>query len=119
MNLKNGLFGMNFLQPDYGLASSDWRQDINFRFKKSVFSFENLLVCLGSDISARRTSGPRYSDNTISRQNLGARRLLRLTELRRLLLLITITSLRPLQARVIRPLLMPNKTSTTYQVPAN
>ena len=48
---------MNFLQPDYGLASSDWRQDINFRFKKSVLSFENLLVCLGSDISARRTSG--------------------------------------------------------------
>lgn len=57
MNLKNGLFGMNFLQPDYGFASSDWRQDINFRFKKSVFSFENLLICIGSDISARRTSG--------------------------------------------------------------
>ena len=56
MSLKNGLFGMNFLQPDYELDSSDWRQQNNFRFKKSVFSFENLLVCLGSDIDAQTTS---------------------------------------------------------------
>ena len=70
MNLKNGLFGMNILQPDYGLASSDWRQDINFRFKKSVFSFENLLVCLGSDISARRTSG-RAIQTTLFQDKLG------------------------------------------------
>ena len=50
--LENGLFGMNLLQPDYGLESSDWRERIDFRFKKSVFSFENLLVCLESDIRA-------------------------------------------------------------------
>ncbi|XP_078360182.1 chondroitin sulfate ABC exolyase-like [Oculina patagonica] len=57
MTLKNGLFGMSFLQPDYGFSSSDWRKRINFRFKKSVFSFENLLVCLGSNIRARHTNG--------------------------------------------------------------
>ena len=61
---------MNFLQPDYGLPSSDWRQDINFRFKKSVLSFENLLVCLGSDISARRTSG-RVVQTTLFQDKLG------------------------------------------------
>ncbi|KAJ7321512.1 hypothetical protein OS493_034567 [Desmophyllum pertusum] len=56
MSLANGLFGMNFLQPDYGLASTDWRQNINFGFKKSVFFLENLLVCLGSNIVAQRTN---------------------------------------------------------------
>ncbi|KAL9985181.1 hypothetical protein ACROYT_G007551 [Oculina patagonica] len=57
MRLKNGLFGMNFLQPDYGFSTTDWRKRINFRFKKSVFSFENLLVCVGSDIRGQHTSG--------------------------------------------------------------
>ncbi|KAL9985180.1 hypothetical protein ACROYT_G007550 [Oculina patagonica] len=57
MTLQNGLFGMNFLQPDYGFSTTDWRKQINFRFKKSVFSFENLLVCVGSDIRGVRTSG--------------------------------------------------------------
>ena len=71
MSLKNGLFGMNFLQPDYGFSPSDWRQRINFRFKKSVFSFENLLVCLGSDITARRTSG-RVAQTTLFQDKLGS-----------------------------------------------
>ncbi len=57
MSLKNGLFGMDFQQPNYGFSSSDWRKQINFHFKKSVFSFENLLVCLGSNIRGQHTSG--------------------------------------------------------------
>ncbi|KAL9961935.1 hypothetical protein ACROYT_G030979 [Oculina patagonica] len=57
MTLKNGLFGMNFRQPDYGFKSPDWRKEIVFRFKKSVFSFENLLVCLGSDIIGQNLDG--------------------------------------------------------------
>ena len=48
--LENGIFAMNFKQPTYGLT--DWRGNIDFKFKKSVFFFENLLVCLGSEIRA-------------------------------------------------------------------
>ena len=53
--LENGIFGMDFEEPKYGL--SDWRKNIDFEFKKSVFFFENLLVCLGSDIAAKNTGG--------------------------------------------------------------
>ena len=69
MSLKNGLFGMKFLQPEYGFPSGDWRKEIDFQFKKSVFSFENLLVCLGSDIRARRTSG-RVAQTTLFQDKL-------------------------------------------------
>ncbi|PFX12580.1 Chondroitin sulfate ABC exolyase [Stylophora pistillata] len=48
MTSKSGLFGMNFEQPEYDV--SGWRGSITFRFKKSVFMFENLLVGLGSNI---------------------------------------------------------------------
>ena len=53
-SLENGIFGMDFKQPDYGLT--DWRGNIDLEFKKSVFFFENLLVCLGSDITAKNTN---------------------------------------------------------------
>ena len=46
---------MDFQQPQYGLK--DWRKKIIFEFKKSVFFFENLLVCLGSNILAEQTNG--------------------------------------------------------------
>ena len=54
MTSKNGLFGMNFKQPEYDV--SDWRGNIRFQFKKSVFMFENLLVGLGSDILLQRNN---------------------------------------------------------------
>ena len=54
MAFKNGLFGMDFQQPKYGLT--DWRNNIRLFFKKSVFFFQNLLVCLGSDIEAHDTN---------------------------------------------------------------
>lgn len=53
--LENGIFGMDFEQPKYFVQ--DWRKDIKFYFKKSVFFFENLLVCLGSNIDAENTNG--------------------------------------------------------------
>ena len=53
--LENGIFGMDFKQPNYGLK--DWRKDIKFKFKKTVFFFENLLVCLGSKVTASNTNG--------------------------------------------------------------
>ena len=46
---------MDFEQPNYDLK--DWRNDIKLYFKKSVFFFENLLVCLGSNIDAQDTNG--------------------------------------------------------------
>ena len=55
MSLKNGLFGMNFKQPEYDVTG--WRNNIKFLFKKSIFFFENLLVCLGSDIEVARSNG--------------------------------------------------------------
>lgn len=53
-SLENGIFGMNFRQPVYKLTG--WRKNIKFEFKKSVFFFENLLVCLGSNIKAEDTN---------------------------------------------------------------
>ena len=53
-SLENGIFGMDFTQPDYGLTG--WRGNIDLEFKKSVFFFENLLVCLGSHITAQDTN---------------------------------------------------------------
>ena len=55
--LKNGIFAMDFTQPNYGFKTTDWRLGIVFAFKKSVFFFENLLVCLGSNIAAGNTRG--------------------------------------------------------------
>ena len=54
--LGNGVFGMDFDQPSYGLAKTDWRRDIVFKFKKSFFFFQNLIVGLGSHISAQETN---------------------------------------------------------------
>ena len=36
--LGNGIFGMDFEQPDYGLTG--WRNNIKFEFKKSIFSLK-------------------------------------------------------------------------------
>ena len=69
MSLKNGVFGMDFRQPDYGFGSRDWRRRIIFGFKKSVFSFENLLVCLGSNIEARN-KGSRVVQTTLFQDKL-------------------------------------------------
>ena len=53
--LENGVFGMDFNQSSYGLETTDWRHDIEFKFKKSFFFFQNLIVGLGSRISAKNT----------------------------------------------------------------
>ena len=53
MGLENGLFGTDFHQPNYRLKS--WRSRIQLDCKRSVFFFENLLVCLGSVIVAQQT----------------------------------------------------------------
>jgi chondroitin-sulfate-ABC endolyase/exolyase len=51
-----GVFGMNFTQKQQSSS-----HDNSFKFKKSVFFFDGLLICLGSDI---------YSDNGAIATNL-------------------------------------------------
>ena len=47
---------MDFHQPEYDLGTADWRHRIQFDFKKSIFFFENLLICLGSNITSSDTN---------------------------------------------------------------
>ena len=68
MTSKNGLFGMNFRQPHYDV--SDWRGNTGFKFKKSVFMFENLLVGLGSDIFLPRGNRLKTSQTTLFQDKL-------------------------------------------------
>lgn len=49
---KNGIFGFDFVQDPQGKYVSD-----NLTFRKSVFAFDKILVCLGSNISAAATEG--------------------------------------------------------------
>ena len=61
--LSNGVFGMNFNQPDYESADSNHSfPNVKLRFKKSVFFHKNLLVCLGSNI--KLTNGPGFKAQT-------------------------------------------------------
>ncbi len=47
---RNGVFTMDFERPRYNDKAAE------FWFKKSVFFYDDLLVCMGSDIKARRFS---------------------------------------------------------------
>jgi chondroitin-sulfate-ABC endolyase/exolyase len=49
---KNGIFGIDFLQ-----RNTTYYTTSNLKFKKSVFAFDNLLICLGSDISVTNNQG--------------------------------------------------------------
>jgi hypothetical protein len=46
-----GVFGMNFIENGGSKYNAN-----NLRFKKSVFTFDSLMVCLGSNISATNTT---------------------------------------------------------------
>ena len=49
--LSSGVFGMDFHQPDYSFFQSGHPHPrIKLHFKKSVFFYQNVLVCLGSNI---------------------------------------------------------------------
>ncbi|HEX7367730.1 MAG TPA: chondroitinase family polysaccharide lyase, partial [Pelobium sp.] len=49
---KNGIFGIDFQQ-----RNTTYYTTSNLKFKKSVFAFDNLLICLGSDISVSNNQG--------------------------------------------------------------
>jgi hypothetical protein len=46
-----GVFGMNFIEDGGSKYNAN-----NLRFRKSVFTFDSLMVCLGSNISATNTT---------------------------------------------------------------
>ena len=48
----NGVFGMAFQMPSYTTKESKVLAGHKFLFKKSVFFFDNVLVCLGSNIES-------------------------------------------------------------------
>ena len=52
--LSSGAFGMDFRQPNYQFLNNP-KTAIKLSFKISVFFYQNILVCLGSDIET--TSG--------------------------------------------------------------
>ena len=49
---KNGIFATDFSQRNTVYYTTS-----NLKFKKSVFAFDNLLICLGSDISVTNNQG--------------------------------------------------------------
>ena len=49
---SNGVFGMDFEMPAYTAKDSSVLTGQTFLFKKSVFFFENIMVCLGSHIES-------------------------------------------------------------------
>ena len=51
-----GIFGMDFSQPAYRYPSGSFQLDINFKFKKSVFFADYVIICLGSGISSSNSS---------------------------------------------------------------
>ena len=64
--LSSGAFGMDSNQPKYRFLSNTNPQ-IKLSFKKSVFFYQNLLVCLGSNIRLRNGPG-KNAQTTFPRQ---------------------------------------------------
>ncbi|KAJ7385609.1 hypothetical protein OS493_015194 [Desmophyllum pertusum] len=54
----SGVFGMDFHQPNYQFFDKNHpHPNIKLHFKKSVFFFQNVLVCLGSNITIKNGPG--------------------------------------------------------------
>ncbi|XP_028413925.1 uncharacterized protein LOC114536772 [Dendronephthya gigantea] len=64
---RNGVFGMDFKQPTYIGEKSSPFKTVDFRFKKSVFFYDDLIVSLGSNI---QHNGQNYEVHTTLFQDL-------------------------------------------------
>ena len=51
-----GIFGMDFSQPAYSFPFRSFQLDINFKFKKSVFFADYVIICLGTGITSSNSS---------------------------------------------------------------
>ncbi|KAJ7375437.1 hypothetical protein OS493_002204 [Desmophyllum pertusum] len=74
--LSSGVFGMDFHQPKYQFFDKNHpHPNIKLHFKKSVFFYQNVLVCLGSNIRIENGPGIKAQNNAFSRQAVdGARK---------------------------------------------
>lgn len=61
----NGVFGMNFEQPKYKPNLRNSFLKTRFKFKKSYFFYNDLIVCLGSDIELGANDSDHYILTTI------------------------------------------------------
>ena len=67
---SSGVFGMDFHQPNYDFSSTSHpHRNIQLFFKKSVFFYQNLLVCLGSNIGLNNGPG-RNAQTTLFQDKL-------------------------------------------------
>ena len=64
-NSLNGVFGMEFSQPAYRLPRDSPLENVDFKFKKSVYFHDDFLVCMGSRINTRRVSGAKKTQTTL------------------------------------------------------
>ena len=56
--ISDGAFCVDLHQPDYQFLNRNYPHSITkLSFKKSVFFYQNLLVCLGSNLPYRKQSG--------------------------------------------------------------
>jgi hypothetical protein len=53
---SNGAFGMDFEQPSYKLTANSPFENVDFKFKKSVFFEDDLLLCIGSRIETENVA---------------------------------------------------------------
>ena len=67
--LANGVFAMRFQQPRYDFPAQTFKSKIEFYFKKSVFFYNDLIVCLGSDINVEK-SDPNRTQTTLFQDKL-------------------------------------------------
>ena len=67
---SDGAFGMDFHQPDYQFSNLNHPYpNIKLSFKKSVFFYQNLLVCLGSNINVQN-GGNKVAQTTLFQDRL-------------------------------------------------
>jgi len=66
---SDGAFGMDLHQPDYQFLNRNPHPNIKLSFKKSVFFYQNLLVCLGSNITVQN-GGDRVAQTTLFQDRL-------------------------------------------------
>ena len=75
LSTLNGMFGMDFRQPNYELPNNSPMNGVNFKFKKSVMFHDSFLVCVGSSITTSGVSNREKTYTTLFQDKvIGSRR---------------------------------------------
>ena len=64
-NSLNGVFGMEFFQPPYTFPSESPLENVAFKFKRSVYFYDDFLVCMGSRINTVGVTGDKKTQTTL------------------------------------------------------